>query len=826
MARALLPHSVATAAESAALIAIAPSAPGFLACLSATSLELRSLLDPHLPLLSAHSRDADSVRLHGSNHWLAWVTRSTLAFGTCAGAVFLARIADSAIAPPAAVSTGRVITGAFACHGALGVCTQDCALLILGADGAALASYAFDFGAGGFRGPRFYAPSVMVSLVSAKPCFLWIPLAAVRKPKKLDLSFFSIENAVLLAYSATREVLAAALADGSVVLVSSKAPNSDPTTAIAADAAGSGVVDVIFLQWVCDDSVLVVARRDGRVALLNKATGATVTRTVPELQNAASIAFDGDSCSLLFCDSAFIKRVEFASVSQSFAFTCTKVIDYADGVLAVPEATVFPVRKVVKRDRDWAIASSKGLFLFCNGAVRTTELNVCEFAFYGDSIFVFAFVGELYWLIVFDLTLRELHREELPHAVHSIFQRENVILFSSHSRYSMVTIGSAADAIEIIPGSLYASIRTWTVHHQLKAVLWMPTYGIILHLWNDHLHCPDDPRASQAQCAFAIVWDDPEFLLVQGYDGYTVLYLGTLVKLLGLCLFTDGVHAFSLEEQGSLGEIKFAKTLFGHFFALAHPPDDFASILTVYEKFGLVDFAAGALERMACGRYSDRFGAFLDAIYLRYSPAIVCQTVTVLLYRSPDLQRDFVFGMPIKWGYFFHEFSQELKQYVLLFMSPVSFDELVRNAADIRYFGDSKEIESFIREATLLNRFLRGFAFATQFGLDYLTLVRDLEHFQSNNLNELLVKIETDANKWTVDDDRATLRFFGTTLSKGGLMTMAVAVFIVLGELPKIEALMLVSADVRIMIEEFARTSADSQYSERLRPLLQEENTE
>jgi hypothetical protein len=211
MTKFLIPFSLNFVSDCPdTLITIVSNTAHMLGCLYPSSVEIRSALDPHLSPLSTYALDSDYLREHGPNHWIQWVTKSVIAFGTKAGAISISRLSDTTIQPPHVTSISRVITGAFSCYGFLGLCTQDCEVLFLSPDGCVLTSYTFDFGSGGFRNPHFYSPSILASIVNSKPSFLSIPSSSVRKQKKPDLSFFSIQNAVLLASNTTKEILTTA----------------------------------------------------------------------------------------------------------------------------------------------------------------------------------------------------------------------------------------------------------------------------------------------------------------------------------------------------------------------------------------------------------------------------------------------------------------------------------------------------------------------------------------------------------------------------------------------------------------------------------------
>jgi hypothetical protein len=153
-------------------------------------------------------------------------------------------------------------------------------------------------------------------------------------------------------------------------------------------------------------------------------------------------------------------------------------------------------------------------------------------------------------------------------------------------------------------------------------------------------------------------------------------------------------------------------------------------------------------------------------------------------------------------------------------MAPATFDAFLADIADCDYCKNQELCNNFVREATLLGKFLRAFTFAAEFRLDYLSIVEGVDVFRSTDLPMLVTKIEEDARSWTVNDDKATLRFFGTTLTKRGMMTIALAVFIVLEEYPKIEALMIVHPDLKKLIVDFLRNTESQKYAEGIRSLL------
>jgi hypothetical protein len=89
-----------------------------------------------------------------------------------------------------------------------------------------------------------------------------------------------------------------------------------------------------------------------------------------------------------------------------------------------------------------------------------------------------------------------------------------------------------------------------------------------------------------------------------------------------------------------------------------------------------------------------------------------------------------------------------------------------------------------------------------------------IELANSGDWSAILNVVGPDAESWIAGDDNANLRFMGTSFSQAKMPAMALAVFIVLQEIPKLQALLLVDEELRKMAVGFAEAEPGGKYAE------------
>jgi hypothetical protein len=789
-------EEIATASD---ILVVAQSPAGFLAHLSSTSLTVRSSGDPSFPVLSTFTRDPDSLEQRGSNHWVQWITRSAIAFGTCAGTIFISAVDDAGvIQPPVTATLAYVITGTFACHGSLGICCANCRIFFFAPSGRPLSSYQLQLGGAGFKGPHFHAPAALATVLDSKPLLVTIPSSAVSKKKKLTSTQFPDENVAMLAFNSPRSFLTAATKTGSVIAVQTQATLSPP---------GS---DVIFLQWV-SESILGILRRDGMFTLLDIASGMTTTTHVIELATATSLAFDEFTNSIVFTDGTILRRLELATLCKDFAFTCRLIFHYETG--SATAAPVFPIRRVTKHTDHFVIASPFQLVIVSpSGPSPIVEIQVRQMAVWLDTVLVFGIDGGNYFLAGFDFTLNELFRVALSHAVHALAQCGEVIVISCHSKYSTVILAASrtddADR-EVVPGHLFLCMREFVAREQLKNAFWDPSSGLLFHLWNDRL---SGSRFVEDNIAFAFAVSKPALTIIQRSDGYRVVYRGMCYAFNGVCLFSDGLTALSPPAEYKFGEIRFEKLSFGHVLVYSHMQGDYDELLKCYPAEILPELLVCSIETVCTKEDSDGLEMLLEWLYEKpYAADVLEKSIGRLRQR----QRNYFLNFGVEWFRVIESVSQQIRRYLFMYMAPGSLDEVLLEKAEC-----ARGEKEFIKEATERGKLIRVCYFCAQLGLDYSDFLRGNEVLAKLQLTEALAQIKLEAKWWKLGDDDASLRCLGTILEKSRLNVLAFSAFLVLGERPKMQALMLVDRELREKVAEFAEAEEAADYADIIREVL------
>lgn len=752
-------------------------------------------------LVATFERSRESIEDEGVNSWIQWMKRDTFVFGTCSGKCFLCEFSNDTITLKKVLTFEVTITGTFACHSLMGICTSDSQILFLNDQGDVHVSSKFDLQTPGFRNPRFYPPHTLVTIADNKPFLIAIPKAPKKKPSKkhdLTTSSFSVDNAVLTAFNATTGVMAVAVANGSVILTGG--PCCEKLTLIPPQTDVSMLDNVVFMQWVVNDQFLCIVQKSGHVFVYDTNTAHGTGTAIASLTRAEHMVFHDDSRSLIYTSQGTINRIEFASILQSCAFTCTGVYDYERCKFVFQigcHQDLFPLVNVVKLNESFYVQSRCCVARIENGE-RTASItgdikNIIEFREY---LLVSVFESSAYKMKVCNSSLEVLSAIPISHSIHSVTKNDKFVVVSCDSRYSILTFHKSCPTgvhiLTVIPDNLYVEMVTKTPRAQIKNALYFRDNGVIINTWDRKAVEHQFQKFHENDVSYIFCVDEPNMLILQKSSGFKIISDGLSYTFdHSVCLFANEYATFSLSSEIPFGEIQFERKLIAPYLIMAHSPEEWPELIPFYDQFDVKTILTHCVDLASYREDPYKLTSIMEYLCTHYKPEIVASIFESALLKFEQHQRNIFFRCMFDWGYFFDPLRDQLKKYVLMYVTPRNFEQLIVSVSDHPYLARKANITAFIRDAVKLHRYIRAFLLASQTGTDFVAVARDLHPFNSTNLEEIIGLLREDSGRWHTGDDHFSFRMMGTVFEKANLLLVALAVFLVLEETPKVSAILL-----------------------------------
>jgi hypothetical protein len=189
---------------------------------------------------------------------------------------------------------------------------------------------------------------------------------------------------------------------------------------------------------------------------------------------------------------------------------------------------------------------------------------------------------------------------------------------------------------------------------------------------------------------------------------------------------------------------------------------------------------------------------------------IICEAIPFLNSGN----RLLFFQQAIKWWVFFDLLPKEFRIEIMLNMPPSRFDRFLVEESNSAVCRDREFSSEFLETALGQNQFIRAFRFCSEFRIEFVKQPKVIELANSGDWQTTVNVLSADAENWWTVDDNANLRFMGTSFSHAKLQTLALAVFVVLEEIPKLQALLLVDQELKNIAVALTKTEPNAKYTE------------
>ena len=808
----MFPVFSARVGEVGGAVAVLRGPNGHFCVLTKCGVVVRDLFNLSARVVSIFLRDEESIRKYGYNHWMVAVSGRFVAFGTCSGVCFVGSVGeDGKVSVSGVVEVGCAVTGVFRCHGAVGVCTSDSRIVIINEKGEVAVEHRLPFDGMGMRVPRMYGSGMVAGVVKNQPCLMRVPVAAVERQKKLKPMFFNTPDAVMVAFCQRKEVLAVATVDGSVMCI-----KGQPVYVIKRGAK-EAVSEVTFMEWIGNDSLLCIVKRNGRVYLHDYSTKTTSSTSVPELCGAQSLYFDESIRCLMFTDGSGLWRLEFATFANEFAFTCARVFHYATKrFCCVCDGSMFPYQNVIKSQKGWVLQSNDCVAVGCDGKWIVKKIHTEHVAAVDDFVFLFVNQGGENHVIAMDWQFEELGKRQLAHSVHSVTQNGNVVVASCHTRLTCIVVGSDSTELhpeEIVPGKLYVKFIEIASPHQIRTALCFGDIGPVVFGWDDTVTGLRNGKLSEHGVA-RVTWSSkkPEVLVLQKAQHIIVIYKQLVYRFPDIvCLFTDGCEAFRLKQEVTFGTLEFDATSFAAFLILSQNLGNYDELVALYKDRDIKQILASCIRLTSYKDQIENLMKLVNRIIETYSPQEVAAIIELVIEEIDECERVVFLGVPLLWSYFFGYLKDATKVFFFLFASPRLFDTMREEEFAVQYFASHDILVAFVDACLKIGRIVRAWRLATDYGIDITLPMKRMCGNSLQDLDKCIPLIEKEVNRWNVWDDFAP-RSMATFFSNSEVRIISLATFIILQEGPKLEAVLMVDEEMKKVAQKFVTTASFSRH--------------
>lgn len=429
-----------------------------------------------------YKRNEESIHEFGMNHWIQWMSKDTIAFGTRTGIIFIYYFGDdSSRQSLIVVKLNQVITAQFSYSQYLGIFSyfQDQTFLIFISP---LGQKVYMNSPGISRkitDTTFYSPNLIIGLMDQKP-FVFTLSSIIHSDidfKTLSYNYkFHCESPSISCFDFNKSVfpisgnscspnaeIAFVCSDNSFslyYLFDEQFLIENPLQIIPPPSSESDD-EIIMVKWftypilnlTSKKGLLFFLSRKGSLIIFDLVSKQFHRTRCDRIKGSTQICFDSTYRNLLVYipESHEFGVIEFQQMSLAFSFSCTSVIDlktfkYVGSISKTIPTELYPITKVVKKGSIFVIASSHG-FITIDVKDGQNQLgqffkidNLINLEFCDECLFVF-FREQDILLSIFDETFNIIDTIKFPHIPLIVSSDDNNrIAISANNKYSIITI--------------------------------------------------------------------------------------------------------------------------------------------------------------------------------------------------------------------------------------------------------------------------------------------------------------------------------------------------------------------------------------------------
>ena len=766
--------------------------------------------------ISEIKRDNESILNYGSNHWMQWISSNVISFGTKTGVIFMCDIFHVENLKMLCLEN-CIIMSTFSAYETLGLCLSNKSICFVSKECVRLPTE-YGFKNYGLPNSSIFVPSKQMLLTTIKNeiCFIKMPKNAIQNEKKISFSFLQIDNLDLISYNPILNLIAFSLTNGSVLIMKYDEPNSKPRLIIK-PAEPNNIKDVVFLKWIKDYKFLIVIQSDGTLNLYNSTFRSLHQTNIHDLSNVNNFEYCNIINSLYFVNKENnICVLEFANIFQDFLFTSSAMITLnSNKTEFYAEPNFYPILNVSYEPlkKMFAISNVNSFFFKLNENSQKINIEgeIIKTYFIKEHLLVFFQNKSEFYLKIFDLQMKEKYSDIFPHSIHTINGYDNKIIVTCHSRFSIIKFIEEPETKKSIKveENLFLEIETQVTCEQIQNAVISPIFGIVLHFFNGYVNSFPTKVICEKNINYILLNENSNILFLQKERSYLILSKNYKAEFQGYFNFSNKFEVIFLPPVIQFGYICLSANTFLPYLLVDIPkenyPELFESLKQFYDKYELIMSLMVIISNQ-----HHNFNNFIKVINEESNLTVACNIIEKSFeYINEEKAKAIIPKIPLKWNKFFSHLKSNIQELILLNTTPSIFEEILSTKGILT----EQFINDFINKLISLNHFIQAFHIKTICQINNDSCFQNCNILIYSSLDDMIDIFEKDFAYWYIDDENSTFRSFGTLLEKLKLFVASFAVFLIIGEQMKVDAILLTNKNIYVLFKNYIETHPNSPYS-------------
>ena len=806
----------------------------YYSAISTDSIFVFDASDSLFPLIDSFRRSDESIKNQGTNHWMRWMDKSTIAYGTCAGSFFTVRFENNKFSDSFAfVNVGGIVSDTFFYDNLIGICIIGPKIVFVNSNAEIVSTLSVPL-----QSPFIKSPSVCLAKKpdSSNNYCHYIIFISDGKLIKAQINRNEINDLVHLNYNnigivaSNKDVFAFSTFDRSVYL----SANNKITKILSPET------NIAYMEFINDGKTLLMIDQNGVFILRNFIFNTNFTLALPDTKTMISSFYDSSCKRFFFLDPSYqIRCINFVELVSSFAFGSSFIYSLTK------QSLIFQIPNQIKMDSKRKIRSIPSDLYPIKSIATNTETVFCIIGKIGISVitdyslFYESSISADYvtWinnmLAVFCEKNMNLYTDELMPIGSLEISDTPLFVFSSGTRLILTFIRSFVvyefdNSKSIIDGGnkkkhkvgkISFNSSTFKVDFSMKRsyILW--NNEIFIQLQNGSVINFKANTTNQNNKNTKVVWDNvtslwanksPELLCCYRNGSVNILSENSMATLPLNSLWTINKSVIHIPSTLQYECIKANFTDFSPKMLPLTSEDHSKYSATLIELLNSHDFKATLnlfLDNLKKEKKLDQF--YYGITHLSSENIVNFLNEMNDEYICYLAEKDFDFTS------FFESVKPSIQSRILMHAHPNILNKILESFKDLLQEKEERFKNFVCSKCIKTGQFIRGCTFANSADYNFCQLLySNGSSLIQTSLFGCLNTIEKDFNSWNEDDKESALKVVGCSFNFVKLYNWALACFLILKDEGKVVSLLTDNAVNLITAMRYTRDHKETSYSQ------------
>lgn len=759
-----------------------------------------SLID--FPFVSNYQRDEESIQKYGQNHWIQWIDKENIAYGTCAGTIFHQKIdSEGQFLEPTVISIEKIIVSTFIAKNLLGICTSTSEIFLYDPQRKIKQKIQLPPEIGAIKNPMFQEPYTLYGLANNRPINFQIKPEIIQGKAPLQVTSINCPNISEICYH-QNSTFAGCIKNDNSVHIALKGYEENSTVILKVEDSKSEIIGHTFLN---NGTSYATFHRNGLLRIWNSITGSINNITINSIKDCTSFCLDKTNQQLILVSNEGVKSIQFITFKCEYGFTPRavfnifsneKIFDISSDDTA---KLFFPLSNAVVYKDVLLLCNKKGFATYRkNELSEVVQMEVLHSTIIMDTIVIVSYSKDMYgyYVAFFDFHCNELGWFPLSHAALTMHVCNNKIVLSANTKFSVIKLSNEPIDTKFITRKdekIYINIKTTNVTNQIqdalatkrsKAVVFNVDGSVIIQTTKEQL---------ATRCSRIWYVTKSDMLVIQKPCQYIVMFNGSLFPFNGSVLFSDGYCFYNF-----LPDIQFGKIILRKEVVISHllipTVDSDENFEMALEHFdGCPDLSTFLADTLLYSDQVKKFSLTLKRFCNLEDKLLQSQIFSKCLSKFENSQLD-EFMMTIDVFAVFKNLSQPAQIVILNKSNPKLFCELVKQG--IGYF--QKPHEDFLAPVVnMLQKYevSKAIRLIELFDLDIPKICEQV-NFPAIKLESMLKYVYLDVNSFSEYSLPSVVNFICASLIGVNKQNFALSILLSTGNFRKASSILSINDDL------------------------------